>query len=102
MSTKEQPLTTQVATKELNRRRGKIPPELQIHASATLVAHGDPLSIIKEERVDLAGEIAQFCIPIESKWVGRLKRHHIDMAFENLKKSVLKKLRSHGVMAGGE
>lgn len=102
MTTKDQPLTTQVATKELDRRRRKVPPELQIHASATLVAHGDPLSIKQEERVDLAGEIAQFCVPIDSKWVGNLRRRDIDNVFEQLKQSLLTKLRENGVMAGGE
>lgn len=102
MSTKEQPFTTQVATNELNRRRSQRPPELQLHASATLVSHGDPLAITKEERLDLAGEVAQFCVPIESKWVGRLKRHHIDQAFVQLKESLLTKLRQAGVMAAGE
>jgi len=94
--------TIEVATKELNKRRSKEPPELQIHASATLVAPGDPFALNELDRKDMAGEIAQFCVPIESKWVGRLKRHHIDMAFESLKKSLYKKLREHGVMASGE
>ncbi len=94
--------TVMDATKEMNKRRSKRPPELQIHASATLVAHGDPFSLKEEERRDLAGEVAQFCVPIESKWVGRLKRHHVDQAFESLKDSVLSRLRQHGVLAAGE
>ena len=94
--------TVHNATKEMNRRRTKRPPELQIHAAATLVAAGDPFALSEDERNDLAGEIAQFCVPIESKWVGRIKRHHIDMAFDNLKENVIRKLRQHGVMASGE
>jgi len=95
-------LTTQVAVAEMDKRRKKQAPELQIHASATLVMHGDPHGISNADRKDLAGEIGQFCVPIESKFVGRLKRHHIDMAFDALKHDVLKRLRGHGVMAAGE
>lgn len=94
--------TLDVVTKELTKRRSKEPPELQLHASATLVAPGDPFALNEIDRKDLAGEIGQFCVPIEPKWVGRLKRHHIDMAFESLKKSIYQKLRDHGVMAAGE
>ena len=94
--------TINTAVKELDKRRKKRPPELQIHASATLVAAGDPFSLTETERKDLAGEIGQFCVPIASEWVGRLKRHHIDMAFESLKKSIYIKLKEHGVMAAGE
>lgn len=94
--------TIHEATKEMDRRRSKRPPELQIHASATLVAAGDPFAISATERQDLAGEIAQFCVPVDSKWVGNLRRHHVDMAFDSLKQSLLKKLREHGVMASGE
>lgn len=94
--------TVAQATKEMDRRRTKAIPELQLHASATLVMHGDPFAITQEEKKDLAGEIAQFCVPIDSKWVGNLKRHHIDNAFEKLKESVMLRLREHGVLAGGE
>ena len=94
--------TVKDATKEMDKRRRQRPPELQIHASATLVAHGDPFAIDPTERQDLAGEVAQFCVPIESKWVGNLKRHHVEMAFDNLKENVMNKLRAHGVMAPGE
>lgn len=82
--------------------RIKQAPELQFHAAATLIVHGDPFSLDPTKRADRAGEIAQFCVPIPSKFVGRLKRHHIDEAFENLKLSILERLRSHGVMAQGE
>lgn len=94
--------TISAATKELDRRRSKRPPELQFHASATLISAGDPFAIDTEERQDLAGEIGQFCVPVESKWVGRIKRHHIDQVFESLKTEMLKKLREHGVLAAGE
>jgi len=90
------------ATKEMNRRRSKRPPELQVHASATLVSAGDPFSLNINDRQDLAGEIAQFCVPIESKWVGNIKRSHIDNVFEQLKESVMVKLREHGVLSSGE
>jgi len=90
------------ASAELDRRRTKTPPELQIHASVTMVSHGDPFAIEKDKRQDLAGEIAQFCVPIESKWVGRLKRHHVRNAFNSLCEDTIKKMREHGVLAAGE
>jgi hypothetical protein len=77
-------------------------PELQIHCAATLIAHGDPFSKDPDKRMDKAGEIAQFCVPIDSKFVGKLKLHHIDEAFFKLRESILHKLRQHGVMASGE
>ena len=80
----------------------KIAPELQIHVAATLVVHGDPFSKNPNNRNDKAGEIAQFCVPIPSRFVGKLKRHHIDEAFENLKASLIERLRKHGVLAHGE
>lgn len=83
-------------------QQSKVAPELQFHAAATLIVHGDPFSKNPAERADKAGEIAQFCVPIPSKFVGSLKRHHVDMAFDALKKSMLEKLRAHGVMAQGE
>lgn len=94
--------TVELAVKEMDKRRKKEPPELQLHASATLIMAGDPFALDSIAKKDLSGEICQFCVPIDSKWVGRLKRHHIDMAFESLKKSIYQKLREHGVMAAGE
>jgi hypothetical protein len=94
--------SVEIAVKEMDKRRKKQPPELQIHASATLIMAGDPFSLNEIDRKDLAGEIAQFCVPIESKWVGNLRRHHIDQAFESLKMSVYQKLKEHGVMKAGE
>ena len=94
--------TVDMAVKEMDKRRKKEPPELQIHASATLVMAGDPFALNNMDKKDLSGEIGQFCVPIDSQWVGRLKRHHIDMAFETLKKSIYVKLKEHGVMAAGE
>lgn len=82
--------------------RAKAPPELHIHAAATLVVHGDPLNTNPEMRQDKTGEIAQFAVIVQPQFVGRLKRHNLDEAFENLKKSILEKLRAHGVMANGE
>jgi len=95
-------LTVKIATDEMNKRRSKRPPELQIHASATLIMAGDPFALDEIERKDLKGEIAQFCVPIESKWVGQLKRHHIEQAFVSLRSSIYQKLREAGVMAAGE
>ena len=94
--------TIKEAHKEMDRRRTKTPPELQIHASATLVMAGDPFAVDSEKRQDLAGEIAQFCVPSESKWVGNLKKSHIDNALEELKQSLIVRLREHGVLAPGE
>lgn len=94
--------TVHMAVKEMDKRRKNKVPELQLHASATLVMAGDPFALNQEERKDLAGEIGQFCVPIESKWVGRLKKFHIDQAFESLKLSLYQKLKEHGVMAAGE
>lgn len=99
---KKSDTTIHTAVNEMNKRRSKRPPELQIHASATLVMAGDPFALNDMERKDLAGEIAQFCVPIDSKWVGNLRRRHIDEAFENLKMHVYMKLKEHGVMAAGE
>jgi hypothetical protein len=94
--------TISVAISEMDKRRKKRPPELQIHAAATLIMHGDPFALNEMERKDLAGEVAQFCVPIEAKWVGNLKKKHLDQAFESLKVNVYLKLREHGVMAAGE
>lgn len=80
----------------------KVAPELQFHAAATLVVHGDPFSTDPKKRADKAGEIAQFCVPIPSKFVGRLKRSDVEQSFESLKNAMLEKLRAHGVMANGE
>jgi len=82
--------------------RAKAPPELQFHVAATLVSHGDPTSINPDDRQDKAGELAQFAVTVPAQFMGRLKRHHVDNAFLNLKESILAKLREHGVMAGGE
>jgi len=83
-------------------QKSKEAPELQIHAAATLIIAGDPFALDLSKRQDQSGEIAQFCVPIESKFVGKLKRHHIDEAFLKLKESILLKLRQHGVMESGE
>lgn len=83
-------------------QRSKSPPELQFHAAATLIAPGDPFSTNPNDRQDKAGEVAQFCVPVPAKFVGRLKRIHVDKAFEALKEKMLERLRAHGVMANGE
>lgn len=77
-------------------------PELQIHAAATLVMAGDPFSLDPKDRADKTGEIAQFVVPIEPQHVGKLRKHHIDKVFENLKLSIMDKLRKHGVMEQGQ
>ena len=74
------------ATKEMDRRRTKNPPAIQFHAAATLVQPGDPFSSDPEKRQDLAGEIAQFCIDIDPKWVGNLKGSQVEQIFKNLPK----------------
>jgi len=99
---KNKDLTINIAVSEMDRRRSKRPPELQIHASATLVAHGDPFALDEIERKDLSGEVAQFCVTIESKWLGQLKKHHIEKAFAGLSKSVYIELKKHGVFSAGE
>ena len=83
-------------------KRFKTPPEVQLHASATLVMFGDPLSIKEEERRDLTSEVAQFCVPFEAKWTGNIKMWMLDESFNKLKMSIYQKLREHGVMAAGE
>lgn len=83
-------------------QRSKSPPELQFHAAATLIAPGDPFSTNPSDRQDKAGEIAQFCVPVPPKFVGRLKRSDVEQAFTALKEKILERLRAHGVMAHGE
>lgn len=82
--------------------KSKAPPELHLHAAATLVVHGDPFNANPDLRQDKTGEIAQFAVIVQPQFVGRLKRTNIDEAFDNLKKSIVDKLRKHGVMAAGE
>lgn len=77
-------------------------PELLIHAAATLVMAGDPFALNPEQRRDKAGEIGQFLVQVDPRFVGKMKRHHVDMAFQSLKEKILEVLRKHGVMAGGE
>lgn len=83
-------------------QRSKVAPELQFHVAATLIAAGDPFSTNPSDRQDKAGEIAQFCVPIPSKFVGRLKRSDVEKAFEAMREKILERLRAHGVMAHGE
>lgn len=92
--------TDHVSVGQIDKRKSQ--PELQIHAAATLVAPGDPFAINPEERKDKAGEIGQFVVVVDSKFMGRLRAYHIDNAFQALKENLMQKLRAHGVMAAGE
>jgi hypothetical protein len=82
--------------------RAKVAPELHLHVAATLVSHGDHTSLNPEERKDRQGEVAQFALVIEPKWMGKLRRCHVDQAFKQFRDTMLQRLRAHGVMAQGE
>ena len=82
--------------------KSKVPPELQIHVSATYIAPGDPFALSKEGRMDKTGEICQYCVPIEPKHVGQLSLANIDNVFENLKQSLISALRRTGASRQGQ
>lgn len=77
-------------------------PELQLHASATLVVPGDPFGLTPEQRQDKAGEVAQFAVVVPPQFMGRLRRAHVEEAFRNMQESIIERLRKHGVMTNGE
>ena len=85
-----------------NLHKTKQPPELQIHAAATLVSAGDPFATNPADRQDKAGEVCQFAVSIPPQFVGRLNNAHLEQAFFNLRMHITQKLRDHGVMKAGE
>lgn len=92
--------------KQLNKINPKVSygkPELQFHAAATLIAPAlDPHSLKPEERNDREHELGQFCVRVDPKMVGNLRREAVRTAFEALYQRTLKRLREHGVLKQGE
>jgi len=80
----------------------KAPPELQIHASATLVKHGDPYGMSKDVRLDTTYECCQFVVPIESKFVGNLSSFHIRKSMDVLTEKIIESCRRHNLLKSGE
>jgi hypothetical protein len=77
--------------------------EIQLHCAITLIRPGDMLNFKDADaRKDQEEEIGQWCIRIEPKFFGHVKKATVEHAFNNFAKIAISRMRVSGILAPGE
>ena len=77
-------------------------PEVQIHASISIVQEADPYGITKESRSDKIHEVTQLAAQFPKDAMGNLTKVHTKKAMSEIADGLIVKARGAGILRGGE
>lgn len=77
-------------------------PEIQIHASISIVRAADPFGISEADRKDDIKEVTQLAAQFPKGAMGNLRKHDIAQAMAEITQGMVEKARSAGILRQGE
>lgn len=77
-------------------------PEVQLHASISIVRAGDPYGISQEDRKDDISEVTQLAAQFPRGAMGNLRKDDIMQAMVEITHGFIEKARAAGILKQGE